>query len=1125
MLTDMHRIGQINASIRVDDPALGYELNEVLIDLFDSDLDGELEALFNEFSTDNLIKLFEQIHIKIELNENENHYSNIKSEILRQLREILVKNAFNSERFIESTGGSSPFGDRLDIGAGKVISEESLIQQYLTQFFKTGTSSELARLRHDEFRRITQKLLDEHPFEFLDKISSLIKQEPGASLRIANFFSVTEIESFIIKIARRYSFDISVVNDLKSLLLQLIDIKAELEIKVISLSLMAHLKETTEKQLRLEMKTLKKRMFDFGYDSPETKKGFESVILQETLLFQQQSFIGKVLKDSGRDFGILGSQYPQRDHNLKIDQRYTLESVIKSHTEDGNAGTKWGHDIRHYLFSTFEFIVLNGSFPFWLRDEEVQKIFFQLLRNILDSNATEFKDKIKGFLLRQQDSKEIYSNIISGFSPEIRISLANVLSEGLADTLHLFRHYFLSFKKRIIEEAHPFTTPVKDFFSSDFSTQKISIIDFLISVFLVGKTYRTIKDLFSVFLITQLNVKATDQTASFDDLEYLFGQEFKVPERSNEIEDLISHKPDDKGEVYSSNRIIRGMDLVSDLKTFGDFISIASESKVVINVDEYIDWMVDVASIDSYNIPDEIRLFVLHSGMKEAEKHKLAMAEFLHLILSRNNWIFNKEREIEDEKHFSELITAMLREIREDISHLKVFGDSIAKSPALFSDFFKQAEANSGIKLTGIKTLMEYLANAEAFLYSFENSVIAYKTVLAQILYSQQLSPHPFTDESGRDVRALLSKIIRLNIDLRQLVMLSEGKHQEVKDIVRRFEAFNILEERLIVEKGLKENAESREDELKSFDDALLLQLQSKYKELIAKIGPTDLTRRINTELSVGELLKLSDTFISATDIEFNLRRYVIYIGEKYNVPLHYVAMSLLDKLLNLGTSQFMFPQYKEVLYMMGYHLYDLTLKIINAPKFKSEDKEQETVIKMPEWNIEPDESISIRVSNAGLVICNPFIILLFQRLNLLNPEKKFKDNECINKAIIVLNYLSYGDIDIKEFNLGLNNVLCSVPKDFYYDFSVELTDKEKQLCNSLLENICNQWTAIKNTSPDGLRHNFFIREGSLSYDGTSYKLVVAEKVYDILLSKIPWTIGTIKFPWMESFLFTDWKY
>lgn len=45
-------------------------------------------------------------------------------------------------------------------------------------------------------------------------------------------------------------------------------------------------------------------------------------------------------------------------------------------------------------------------------------------------------------------------------------------------------------------------------------------------------------------------------------------------------------------------------------------------------MEEYIQWMVDVASIDDYKLPDDIRLFVLNSGMQEMEKRKLAMAEF-----------------------------------------------------------------------------------------------------------------------------------------------------------------------------------------------------------------------------------------------------------------------------------------------------------------------------------------------------------------------------------------------------------------------------------------------------------------------------------------------------------------
>ena len=102
-------------------------------------------------------------------------------------------------------------------------------------------------------------------------------------------------------------------------------------------------------------------------------------------------------------------------------------------------------------------------------------------------------------------------------------------------------------------------------------------------------------------------------------------------------------------------------------------------------------------------------------------------------------------------------------------------------------------------------------------------------------------------------------------------------------------------------------------------------------------------------------------------------------------------------------------------------------------------------------------------------------------------------------------------------------NFIIILFKNFIYDFSIKLTKKERDTCDSLLENICQQWSALKSTSPDGLRYNFLIRDGSLSFDG-AYKLVVAKKPYDLLLSRIPWTIGTMKLPWMKEFLFTEWE-
>lgn len=186
----MHRIGQITASVKVNDLALGYELNHLLADLLDSDLDGELSALLDEYSTNSLIKLFEQVSIKIEIAEQENHRLRIKEEILRQLREILMKDVYDFEYHLSSDRkGEFNIANPNISGSGKVISEVSLLKQYLTRFFQSGSSLELARFRSDELRRQIQQLIDTPSFEFIEYINTLVRQDERATLRIANFFS------------------------------------------------------------------------------------------------------------------------------------------------------------------------------------------------------------------------------------------------------------------------------------------------------------------------------------------------------------------------------------------------------------------------------------------------------------------------------------------------------------------------------------------------------------------------------------------------------------------------------------------------------------------------------------------------------------------------------------------------------------------------------------------------------------------------------------------------------------------------------------------------------------------------------------------------------------------------
>lgn len=283
--------------------------------------------------------------------------------------------------------------------------------------------------------------------------------------------------------------------------------------------------------------------------------------------------------------------------------------------------------------------------------------------------------------------------------------------------------------------------------------------------------------------------------------------------------------------------------------------------------------------------------------------------------------------------------------------------------------------------------------------------------------------------------------------------------------------------------------------------------------------------------MNLNDLISLSRGFRLDDYFEVQVKHFIINYASTLSKPVAEVAYLFLKNFIGFEPEKDKFPGGRIVFYKFVFTLYELLSQLLvnpqtNAPK---DDRGESTYDGKSEfepttWKLdEPDEQGSRLVNNAGLVICGPYITTLFQRLDLLNEKRLFKDNYSINRGVFILNYLCFGNIAQKEYQFGLNNVLCNVPKDFAYDFSIKLTKKEKDTCESLLQNICEQWEALKSTSPDGLRYNFIIREGALSFDGSSYKLVVAKKPYDILVSRIPWTIGTLKMPWMESFLYTEW--
>lgn len=168
---------------------------------------------------------------------------------------------------------------------------------------------------------------------------------------------------------------------------------------------------------------------------------------------------------------------------------------------------------------------------------------------------------------------------------------------------------------------------------------------------------------------------------------------------------------------------------------------------------------------------------------------------------------------------------------------------------------------------------------------------------------------------------------------------------------------------------------------------------------------------------------------------------------------------------------------------------------------------------------IEMKEKEGIYLKNAGLVIVAGFLPMIFKKLSLLEDDK-ITD---VNKAACLVNYLAYGENSFAEFELGLAKILCGIEIDTPVDTSIILSEIEKEETNELLLSVIEYWSILKDTSVDGLREAFLLRDGKLSFTDNALLLQVEQKSYDMLLQHIPWNISMIKLPWMNYLLKTEW--
>ena len=163
-----------------------------------------------------------------------------------------------------------------------------------------------------------------------------------------------------------------------------------------------------------------------------------------------------------------------------------------------------------------------------------------------------------------------------------------------------------------------------------------------------------------------------------------------------------------------------------------------------------------------------------------------------------------------------------------------------------------------------------------------------------------------------------------------------------------------------------------------------------------------------------------------------------------------------------------------------------------------------------------------IRINNAGLIIFWPFLTRLFEQLGMVE-NGVFLDSSHRNRALHLLQYLAYAQIDYPEYELVLNKTLVGMPIQDYAIPIESLHKEEENMATSLMNGLIQNWPKVQNSSIEGIQETFIQREGVLSLLSENYKLMIPKKGVDVLVESIPWNLSLVKLPWMGKPLHIEW--
>lgn len=165
-----------------------------------------------------------------------------------------------------------------------------------------------------------------------------------------------------------------------------------------------------------------------------------------------------------------------------------------------------------------------------------------------------------------------------------------------------------------------------------------------------------------------------------------------------------------------------------------------------------------------------------------------------------------------------------------------------------------------------------------------------------------------------------------------------------------------------------------------------------------------------------------------------------------------------------------------------------------------------------------------IAVRNAGIVLLNSFIVMLFERLSLVK-DNNFTSIENQKNAVLYLQYVVTGVSETEDSYLALNKILCGLSVTDSVPAIIEISQENEILIVGLIKAAVSYWSAIGECSVEGFRGNWLIRDGMLTELEDKWELTVDKRAYDVLINKSPFAFSIIKYPWMHKPLHVIWPY